>query len=173
MSHSEGVKMITPEKNLMILTFSWLFGIVIKYGNESLLSDYRLLHATSERRALVWWDLFLQENRMRTPYVLSHIPLLKCLSPEDRAELEKNLRVQRVKKGEVLFRKESEGGTLYLIQEGTIKIVLFFGFSISIFFWNFSIVFSNRFTSSSGVRTVSFSSMRRSWYSLTTRAAIG
>ena len=61
---------------------------------------------------------------MNAPDVLNYIPLFKSLSPEDRAELATLLRVQRVKKGEVLFRKESEGSTLYIIQEGAIKIVL-------------------------------------------------
>jgi len=61
---------------------------------------------------------------MDAPNLLSNIPLFKSLSAEDKAELATLLRVQRVKKGEVLFRKESEGGVLYIIQEGAIKIVL-------------------------------------------------
>ena len=61
---------------------------------------------------------------MNTPDALNHVPLFKTLTPEDRVELARLLRVQRVKKGEVLFRKESEGSTLYIIQEGAIKIVL-------------------------------------------------
>ncbi|MFC1886739.1 Crp/Fnr family transcriptional regulator [Thermodesulfobacteriota bacterium] len=56
--------------------------------------------------------------------LLKTIPLFKVLSVKDLSELAFLLRVQRVKKGEVLFRKESEGSTLYIIQEGAIKIVL-------------------------------------------------
>jgi len=61
---------------------------------------------------------------MDVPNLLYNIPLLKSLSAKDRKGLETLLRVQRVKKGEVLFRKESEDSALYIIQEGAIKIVL-------------------------------------------------
>ena len=61
---------------------------------------------------------------MDTLDVLNKVPLFKSLTPDDRAELATLLRIQRVKKGEVLFRKESEGNTLYIIQEGAVKIVL-------------------------------------------------
>ncbi|MBI9074878.1 MAG: Crp/Fnr family transcriptional regulator [Desulfatibacillum sp.] len=56
--------------------------------------------------------------------MVSHIPMFRSLSPEDRAELAALLRIQKVKAGEVLFRKGSEGTTLYLIQSGAVKIVL-------------------------------------------------
>ncbi len=56
--------------------------------------------------------------------LLAHIPLFKGLSSEDRAALAALLRVQKVKAGEVLFRKGSEGTTLYIIQSGAVKIVL-------------------------------------------------
>lgn len=56
--------------------------------------------------------------------MVSHIPMFRTLSPEDRAELAALLRIQKVKAGEVLFRKGSEGTTLYLIQSGAVKIVL-------------------------------------------------
>ena len=61
---------------------------------------------------------------MNTPDLLNNIPLFKNFTPEDRAELATLLRVKRVRKGEVLFRKESEGNTLYIIQKGAVKIVL-------------------------------------------------
>lgn len=56
--------------------------------------------------------------------ILAHIPLFSGLSTEDRAALAGLLRVQKVKAGEVLFRKGSEGTTLYIIQTGAVKIVL-------------------------------------------------
>ena len=56
--------------------------------------------------------------------LVSHIPMFRSLSPEDRAELAGLLRVQKVKAGEVLFRKGSEGTTLYVIESGAVKIVL-------------------------------------------------
>ena len=56
--------------------------------------------------------------------MVSHIPMFRSLSLEDRAELASLLRIQKVKAGEVLFRKGSEGTTLYLIQSGAVKIVL-------------------------------------------------
>jgi len=56
--------------------------------------------------------------------LLAKIPLLKNLVREDLEDLGAQLRMQKVKKGDVLFRKGSEGTTLYIIQEGAIKIVL-------------------------------------------------
>lgn len=56
--------------------------------------------------------------------LLTQIPLLQNLAPEDLADLGTFFRKQEVKKGDVLFRKGSEGTTLYIIQEGAIKIVL-------------------------------------------------
>lgn len=61
---------------------------------------------------------------MAVSRLLSQVPLFKSLSPEDRAELATLVRKQKVKKGEALFRKGSEGTTLYIIQEGAIKIAL-------------------------------------------------
>jgi CRP-like cAMP-binding protein len=61
---------------------------------------------------------------MNTTDILDNVPLFESLTPDDRAELAALLRFQRVKKGEVLFRKESEGNALYIIQEGAVKIVL-------------------------------------------------
>lgn len=56
--------------------------------------------------------------------LLTQIPLIKNLAHEDLTELGTLFREQKVKKGEVLFRKGSEGTTLYIIQKGAIKIVL-------------------------------------------------
>lgn len=55
---------------------------------------------------------------------LSKIPLLENLSPEELEDLGTLFRELRVNKGEVLFRKGSEGTELYIIQKGAIKIVL-------------------------------------------------
>jgi CRP-like cAMP-binding protein len=56
--------------------------------------------------------------------LVSHIPLFTGLSVQDRQQLAQLLRIQKVRAGEVLFRKGSEGTTLYIIQEGVVKIVL-------------------------------------------------
>ncbi|MFC1816685.1 Crp/Fnr family transcriptional regulator [Thermodesulfobacteriota bacterium] len=56
--------------------------------------------------------------------LLAQIPLLKNLAPEDLEELGTLFRELKVNKGDVLFRKGSEGTALYIIQEGVIKIVL-------------------------------------------------
>lgn len=56
--------------------------------------------------------------------MVSNIPLFRSLSSEDRSDLASLLRVQKVKAGEVLFRKGSEGTTLYIIENGAVKIVL-------------------------------------------------
>jgi len=56
--------------------------------------------------------------------LLAQIPLLNNLAPEDLEDLGILFRNQKVDKGDVLFRKGSEGTALYIIQEGAIKIVL-------------------------------------------------
>ncbi|MFC1515482.1 Crp/Fnr family transcriptional regulator [Thermodesulfobacteriota bacterium] len=61
---------------------------------------------------------------MTTPELLSQIPLFENLGPEDLKDLSILLREQKVKKGDVLFRKKSEGNALYFIRQGAIKIVL-------------------------------------------------
>jgi len=55
---------------------------------------------------------------------LRQVPLFQSLQPEDRKVLSASIRTQYTKKGEVLFRKGSEGTTLYIIKKGRIKIVL-------------------------------------------------
>jgi len=55
---------------------------------------------------------------------LRHIPLFQHLTIEDRERLAMSIRTQFLKKGEVLFRKGSEGNTLYIIRNGKIKISL-------------------------------------------------
>ena len=61
---------------------------------------------------------------MTAPELLAQIPLFKNLGSEVLADLATLLREQKVKKGDVLFRKKSEGNALYFIREGAIKIVL-------------------------------------------------
>ncbi|MBU2488924.1 MAG: Crp/Fnr family transcriptional regulator [Proteobacteria bacterium] len=56
--------------------------------------------------------------------LLSRIHLFQTLSPEDREDLAGLLRTQKVRAGEALFRKGNEGTTLYIIQAGSVKIVL-------------------------------------------------
>ena len=56
--------------------------------------------------------------------LLSNIPIFKDLAPDVLSDLSTRLRVLKVKKDDVLFRKEMEGTTLYIIQEGAIKVVL-------------------------------------------------
>jgi CRP-like cAMP-binding protein len=53
-----------------------------------------------------------------------NIPLFHTLSSEDRKRLASSIRRQSIKKGEILFRKGSEGTTLYVIIQGKIKIAL-------------------------------------------------
>lgn len=56
--------------------------------------------------------------------IIMNIPLFHTLNPGDRKRLAASIRLQSIKKGEVLFRKGSEGTTLYIIAKGKIKIVL-------------------------------------------------
>ena len=56
--------------------------------------------------------------------LLRNIPLFRGLPADELRALAEQMRSLKVKKGEVLFRKESEGTTLYIIQDGTVKIVL-------------------------------------------------
>ncbi|MFP4477168.1 MAG: Crp/Fnr family transcriptional regulator [Desulfatibacillaceae bacterium] len=56
--------------------------------------------------------------------LLKQIPLFKELTDDEAEELTSMLRTQKVKQGEVLFRKGSEGTTLYVIAQGAVKIVL-------------------------------------------------
>ena len=61
-----------------------------------------------------------------TPHeFLQQVPLFRFLSQEDGERLSAFLRRQSLRKGEeVLFRKGSEGTSLYVITRGVIKIVL-------------------------------------------------
>jgi len=61
---------------------------------------------------------------MTGPKLLSQIPMFKRLEPDGLKELSTLLREQKIRKGDVLFRKSSEGNALYFIQEGAVKIVL-------------------------------------------------
>ena len=55
---------------------------------------------------------------------IRQVPLFKELRPEDITILCESTRTITLKKGEVLFRKDDEGTALYIIQQGSIKIVL-------------------------------------------------
>ncbi len=55
---------------------------------------------------------------------LQQIPLFHSLRTEDIQRLSSAIRTQSLKKGEVLFRKGSEGTVLYVIKKGRVKIVL-------------------------------------------------
>jgi CRP-like cAMP-binding protein len=55
---------------------------------------------------------------------LKEVPLFQSLEPLDTERLAASLMHQSLKKGEILFRKGSEGSALYIIKEGSIKIVL-------------------------------------------------
>ena len=55
---------------------------------------------------------------------IKQVPLLQTLPSADMQKLCSALRTQRIKNGEVLFQKDSEGTALYIIKEGSIKIVL-------------------------------------------------
>ncbi len=56
--------------------------------------------------------------------LLNKIPLFNSLSDSDLESLSESVRLQSLKKGQTLFRKGDEGSSLYIIQQGTIKIVL-------------------------------------------------
>ena len=56
--------------------------------------------------------------------LLNKIPLFNSLSDSDLENLSQSVRLQSLKKGHTLFRKGDEGSSLYIIKQGTIKIVL-------------------------------------------------
>lgn len=56
--------------------------------------------------------------------LLNKIPLFNSLSDSDLENLSESIRLQSLKKGQTLFRKGDEGSSLYIIKQGTIKIVL-------------------------------------------------
>ena len=56
--------------------------------------------------------------------LLNKIPLFNSLSDSDLKSLSESVRLQSLKKGQTLFQKGDEGSFLYIIKQGTIKIVL-------------------------------------------------
>ena len=56
--------------------------------------------------------------------LLNKIPLFSSLRDSDLENLSESVRLQSLKKGQTLFRKGDEGSSLYIIKQGTIKIVL-------------------------------------------------
>ena len=61
---------------------------------------------------------------MHTEDFLRQVPLFHSLRPDDIELLSSSIRIQSLKKGDVLFRKGSEGTVLYIIKTGRVKIVL-------------------------------------------------
>ena len=55
---------------------------------------------------------------------LKHVPLFQHLSDEDRVRLAGSIKLQSLKKGEILFNKGGAGDALYIIKKGKIKIFL-------------------------------------------------
>lgn len=55
---------------------------------------------------------------------LKYVPLFQNLTPQDRERLSELMKDQSLKKGEVLFRRGSEGDSLYIVRSGKIKISL-------------------------------------------------
>ncbi len=55
---------------------------------------------------------------------LKHVPLFQQLTYEDRECLARVITTQSLKKGDILFRKGTEGTTLYIILNGRIKASL-------------------------------------------------
>ncbi|HLA28267.1 MAG TPA: Crp/Fnr family transcriptional regulator [Syntrophales bacterium] len=55
---------------------------------------------------------------------LRHVPLFQHLSEDDRIRLAESIKLQRLKKGEILFNKGGAGDALYIIKKGRIKIFL-------------------------------------------------
>jgi CRP-like cAMP-binding protein len=56
--------------------------------------------------------------------LLKKIPLFSSLSDEILGNLADTVRQQKVRQGQVIFRKGDEGTALYILKSGTIKIVL-------------------------------------------------
>ena len=55
---------------------------------------------------------------------IGHVPLFSDLSPEKKAALEACIRRRFFKRGEVIVHKGDPGGSLFIIVEGQVKIVL-------------------------------------------------
>src|SRR6266542_2126563 len=55
---------------------------------------------------------------------IGHVPLFADLSPEKKAALESTVRRRVFKRGEVIVHKGDPGGSLFIITEGQVKIVL-------------------------------------------------
>lgn len=61
---------------------------------------------------------------MKPKEILKEVILFQSLGDEDLENLLSKLKRRSLKKGEALFRKGDEGNTLYIVREGSIKIVL-------------------------------------------------
>ena len=55
---------------------------------------------------------------------LKQVPLIRSLSLEEMKLLFASVRLRSVKKGETLFQRGDDGNALYIIKEGSVKIVI-------------------------------------------------
>ena len=61
---------------------------------------------------------------MSLVYLLKKVPLFSSLTDQSLEDLSDRVRLQRIKQGQVIFRKGDEGTALYILKSGDIKIVL-------------------------------------------------
>ena len=61
---------------------------------------------------------------MSTVEFLKQVPLFGSLSPGDMEALAASIHTRSYRRGDALFRKDSEGTTLFIIRTGRVKIVL-------------------------------------------------
>lgn len=61
---------------------------------------------------------------MKISDFLKSVPLFQHLTHDDRDNLCKLIKTHTLKKGEILFRRGSEGDTLYVVRSGKIKVSL-------------------------------------------------
>jgi len=61
---------------------------------------------------------------MQPHEIIKQIPIFKTLSDSDLTDLVGSLRLKHLKQGQTLFWKGDEGTALYIVKNGTIKIVL-------------------------------------------------
>jgi CRP-like cAMP-binding protein len=61
---------------------------------------------------------------MSLSHMLRKIPIFEDLEEEDLARLEAALVRRRYPKGQVIFHKGDEGGSLYVLQQGRVKVII-------------------------------------------------
>lgn len=62
-------------------------------------------------------------DERKIPQHLEKVPLLSVLSPEQRVELAQRMRPRRFNTDQTIFMQGDEGDCMYLLLEGTIKVV--------------------------------------------------